>query len=75
MKIETLIKRTQEAMNKKVLISFVDGKWKWGYITAKEADKFQISIEVQPNPSTTPDTGHNDNTEDPCRWADDCCPE
>ena len=63
MKIETLIKRTQEAMNKKGSNLLVDGKW--GPITAKEADKFQISIEVQPNPIDNPDTGHNDNTGEP----------
>jgi hypothetical protein len=54
MKIETLIKRTQEAMNKKGSNLLVDGKWVM--LTAKEADKFQISIEVQPNPIDNPDT-------------------
>jgi hypothetical protein len=63
MKIETLIKRTQEAMNKKGSNLLVDGKWVM--LTAKEADKFQISIEVQPNPIDNPDTYQNDNTGSP----------
>lgn len=63
MKIEALIKLAQEAMNKEGSKLLIDGKW--GPITAKEADKFQITIDANAKSVEPPDTGHPDTVDVP----------
>ena len=63
MKIETLVKKAQEAMNKMGAKLIVDGKW--GPKSTQEAENYQFKIEAFPD--TIPDSPIND---DPANISD-----